>query len=341
MFRVVWSELLKLYRSFLKWNVYKILSIIPLLIAWIPLVWYSFTNNSFIDIFSAITWVLFNDIISLFLLLFWIFQINILLVGAVVIFILWYAVSKVLFTKVHLLYITKKKVTFSHIKKDLLKQIYSYLKLFLIHVALLLIPIAIFVFCIALIIFFGWWEEQVVNTIALSGFSAISILTLILFIVCIVGGGYFYYRIMFSTLILIDAKKSEQMTSWWAVKKSFFLTKSWSSLGKFLGISVVYFLVFSLPLSILHSYISYKWESISTYIVYTQASPEQIEQIPVEYKIAYENLALQYQWVTLDQARDKLFMLSIYYYILNTAFFLFIFWIYGSIMATFYKKILK
>lgn len=329
----VFLDIWKLYKNFVHWNLSKILFYLYWI--WLGVIWVI----PFIIIFLLWWWEISSFFTSLFYSIyilgsFW----NTLLILSFIAFSIFYSYSFLLLLKLNDSYLNNKKI--AYFKNDFLniKLFWKYLWLaFLSFFIIFIIPAFISIVLFFLSVFFVWWVEKAILLSLSPKLGFFTIFTFILFILFLVISFYLFYRFIFSFIILIQEKEKKWVFT--ILKESFKKTK-W--IKNFLKFSLISFLILLLyfPFSLLTGFTSDTYKDIKNYITYISLDDSHKEWYKAINKSYYEQLEIEYTWVT----KEQLYNLENFYSLLNLFFsilkFICINGIFFMVISSIYKRII-
>jgi len=243
---------------------------------------------------------------------------------------------KLLFSKLSLKYVDWKKMKFSLKKYFNLKHIIKNFYFSLISLFWFIIISCAFIIIFWILILIYWWINNINNLVTSSITNSFSVISLIFFILYLIFISYFLYRIYFSFYILLESE-NKPITK--IIKKSIQKTKWFFKFLKLLLILLI-FLIILFPYNYFSQLNDYKLKNIKNYIkIKNKIILNQI--ITEKEKIDY--LFLKKEFWTINNEKlvekyNKSNRINILYFVLH---FVFIFWIFDLVFASFYKKEIK
>ncbi len=354
--KVVFWDIVKLYKNIFHWGVSKIiifiyvfllsilltfpLFIIIIILFYVFWIW-EYINSMQLNITSLSSFFL-EKTVLFFLMIF-------LLIFTFLVFSFWYSYKIILFNKLNFSYLKNKKLQYFKNSFFDFKLIWKYFLVSSWNALVLLIPIIIFIIWFILIVKFNWWFEYINNILSLENSESkdinkiiftISIFSLILFVICAILFFYLIYRIIFSYIILVDEENyPERKKSLFYVKESLNNTRSIKSFFKYVLLTFIIILIL-LPFNIFFSYISSKVDDLSTYINYIKLSEQEQKILEKNTTSSYLISQLKMQYSTYDEGKlyNNLYVFYTISLFLSVINFVFILWVLEMFTVSFYKN---
>lgn len=336
----IFSDISLLYKNIIHWTISKliifvwsillgILSIVPFIIIFI--IYSIFWDVSVDMLFSWLFWwPLMNN-------LFW----NILLVIVLLIFIIIFSYSNFLLIKVSNWYLKWDKLDFKKNDYFNFKKIFKFFNISILNLLILIIPLIIFAVSIIVLFFLSGWSESVqwlafsweLNYFVVMSFWFM-VLSTILFL-------YLSYKIIFSYLILADSKKFDYKRSAFSyIKESFILTKWLKKIFKFILVSLI-FIIAILPINYISNILDNNKMYLLDYSTYINSSEEDKANLVSNNPNRFSQLEIEFKWLWIDDINSKLQYTNLYILLFTIFNFIFIYWLYVMVLASFYKRELK
>lgn len=324
----VFADILLLYKSFLHFNLSKIIifavSILHAIILALPFILVLWGVYYYV----IQTWnahIIDNYLFSFFVIL-----------GFFIVFVsfLYYFVLQ---TKLNLSYIKGTKLGYSKNFYFNFKLFINYFKTMTLSLLIVLLPFIIYKIIFLFSVDFVWWIESARALIESKIFNSFSIGIKILEIVTLISFIYLTYKTLFSIVILVDESKWEKFNgAFHYIKKSFKLTKGYLKSFKFIVITLLVFIM-SLPINIPLNYFSFGNNHLSNYIEY-KVNPSSGEKFNFYY---IQELELEFWKEDMNSLKNELKTNKKYELILEVLNFLFIFGLFEMMVLSFYKRELK
>jgi len=326
-----------LYKNFFHWNISKIfmlvwsfligvlLSLPFFLLMWIlalldPIEWSSLLASDINIYMSIAQYIAIHPfyILAEFILF---------LIGIVCLF-LWMSYHIILESNLYLHYFKKEKLPFKQNYYFNAQKLYIYFGILGWIGVYLLLPafVLIGIFILLFLAFKFLFLPEII----------LSILLFIALLVCLVWFLYLSYRLSFSYLVFVDQPdQDEKQKAKSYVQKSLSLT-SWKVFFKFFWIILIFMIVFA-PLNLIGANIDRSIAEIRNYFGYKSG---QIQIVDESDQFQYEYLELLFADETDEELISDLQRYYIQQVIYTLLFFLFVSWIFGMTMASFYKRAL-
>ena len=339
----IFQDLVVLYKNFLHWNISKFFIYLFSLFLWIFISLPFFILIFIVFFVSSLDWQsLISYLISdsslpidfmnsflenpLSLVMVWI-----LFILVIISISFWLSYSRLLIANLNISYLKWKKIPFFKNKYFNLKIVFKYFCILLWSTAYLIIPILIFIVWFLVLYLFFWWYDNVISLLGSTESLKFSLSLLVLFIICFILFIYIAYRLSFSHIILLD--KDDDKSSFFYVKKSIEKTKGFKNIFKFLVLSIIFSLTL-LPFNILSWIFEHNLEKIKDYTNYknnmTTGNDYYYEWLKIEFS-DYDK-----QDFEIEYNKNLIFLLFFHVFA-----FLFINWLFGMLLVSFYKRELK
>ena len=265
------------------------------------------------------------------------FIITLLLLGITILWLVAVFYNRILLAKLNLSYIAGERL-------DYKKNLYFDKKVFIKYLQLSWLFLGCFFFfiCIfgigALILFFVFWWMPWMDTLLNNSWENnwFSITSFIYFIICLWLFLYFIYRLFFSFFILVEDNKN---TVKHCIKKSFTITKWYKKLLKFLGLILVFYIIY-IPCSYVSQVIDFNSKSISYYIGMKQHIwvSQPTEKLTWDEFYAYTQLQQKYGNLTEKELIGKQRFMGILQWIYAIFHFVFLYGVLDMLVASFYRR---
>lgn len=345
--KAVSFDVLKLYKNFVHWNISKIVISVVTIILWfvmalpfifvLVVLYFSFNLSVYLDSIQV-------NMISLYTflwqrpVLFFVFMLFVLLAWLTMLF--WYSYKKVLLTKLNLAYINWEKLSYKNKSYFDFKLIWKYIWVISWVSLFVAIPILVFLVIFFVLFFSFWWSEWVQSMIASSRFNPFTVLSFLLFVVCLIAFVYISYRLFFAVVFLSDEKMyNESKKAFDYLKESSHYTKSFNTFSRFiLTLLLVFIIIF--PLWTLSDYFSKSLNDVRIYKDYLSLTEEQKKVVDENTSSSYyiNKLKLDYGNFSesgLNSAENTYFYLTYIFIVIN---FLLVFWLLEMAVVSFYKN---
>lgn len=338
-------DVFTLFKNFVHWNISKVIISIASILLWVLMalpfivvlliLYFSFwlqvyISSPEINILSILSFLWEHPLV------FFIFMLFSLLWWLTMLF--WYSYRKILFMKLNLAYLEWEKLLYKNNSYIDLKLIWKYIGVITLVSLFVLIPVFVFLALFFALFFMFWWSEWVQTMINSSRFNPFTVITFVLFIVCLTAFLYIWYRLYFAVIMLADDKKHyTEKAPIFYLKESLNYTKSISTLLRFISV-VLLVTIIILPFWSLNDHFSTSLQDVRNYQDFQTLSDDQkktLEEWSSNYyinkiKLEYTNLLPQ----DLKKLETTYFYLNYLFIIIN---FLLIFWLLEMVMASFYK----
>ena len=339
--RHVFWDVTIVFRDFIKWNLRKIIIVLPTFILGLPLFIYVAYAWLYIDFDSLTTYVFYSDIVGVLLFLLSLGTLNIFIIPLILLLLFGYSLSKTCLLHMNTAYIGGKKVVFKWKIKSLVLKSLSIFKHTLLLILILLIPILIYVLINIALVFIFWWPQEVITTLAAWQIWAYVVLTFLLTLLLIFTLIGVYYRIMFSYFIVFKSKKSDYKSLYKHIKKSIIATKWVKKFFKFVATFGVYILICVIPVSIISAYIEVKLTNYVNYERYLSVPKEVQAQARAQQPHYFEALELEFadrEIQDIISSQSQFIYLS---WLVGLLKFLILFWVPSLITYSFYNRYLS
>lgn len=337
--KLVYGDILQIYKNFLHFTLSKILIFIsvfiliiglsiPILILILLVLYFSGLLNSF---FAMSFDILATNPVYLIIL-------AILFILLLIVLSLWYSYKSVLLFKLNLTYTTWKKLDYKKNFYFNFSMIYNYAKIFLLNLAILLIPVVLYIILFFVFIFLFGWAQQVNEMVNIWASNSFSLSLLIVTISCFIWFIYLVYKTLFSYIIFVDESKWKNFkNAFYYIKKSFLFTKWFNKALKFIVVAILTGLA-SLIIYIPESLIANNLEKKSDYINMKSWNAQSMLESNPYY---FQSLELEYSGISLEDLQKNISLETKIVFLFSILEFLLITWLFNMMLTSFYKRELK
>ena len=333
-------DLVLLYKTFLHWNISKIIIVIYSIIVWfisiLPFVFVFFIYSFFsdVDMWMLIQWMFTWKLLFNFI---W----NIILLLIVVIYFIIFSYSNVLLFRLNNNYIDWWKVSYSDKIYFDFKRLFKYFKLSLLNILILLVPFIVFSILIAILFMFSWSLLETRDLVSSWAFNYFTVLSLLFLLLTLLSVSYLFYKIVFSFLLISDDNiYSLDKKVIYYIKESFNRTKWIKKVLKFSTLIILFVLIIS-PFNYLWTILENNSKYLNDYTSYLSLTKDQKANIVWNNLSYYEWLKSEFKWLSQDDISKKS-KFNLAYSTLYAIFkFIFIYGLFVMVFSSFYRRELK
>lgn len=207
-----------------------------------------------------------------------------------------------------------------------------------LYVFLLILPAIISFLIISGIVMFVWANE-ISSDIAINWYNSVSVIIGGLVFLSIVLFLLIRYRLLFSFVILAE-KKDTKKSAFSYMKESFWITKGLKNLSKFIGLMLVFLILF-VPFNIFGTSLENKANKIQDYLSYTNSNKDNQELYLKNNPYYIQGLVLEFDGMTQEELIQNFRNLQLIWVLYSIFTFIVLFGVFERVWVSFYLRELK